>query len=375
MIDTLNWGGAQKMQVFLAESLLPLNIDLSVVSMKKGSNASIPDELKGLGVDVQTFHFPRLVSPKSFAQLVHYIQQSKVDLIHAHLSTANIIGTLAGRLTGVPVIASLRSSGLDKRYQRPARVWVENLVVGLGANRIMANGWAVGEFARRRFAHREIDIIPNAIEPVKALSQEDRKSLRQQMVGDDSRPIILSVGRLVPLKGFSDLISAFADLQARFPQCALAVVGAGYQESELSSQIERLNLSGHVFLLGVRNDVSQLMSASDIYVNSSHIEGLPVTVLEAMAAGLPVVATRVGDTPHVVAAGTGILVDPGHPEQIAQALIGLIADPNQQHALGTAALGRIKQEFNRRAWIIKLLKMYQTVTPAAAKVLNAMELA
>ncbi len=375
MIDTLYWGGAQKMQIFLAESLKPLPIDLSVVSLKEGSNSSVPDTLRSLGVDVHVFDFPKMVSPISFFRLVRYIQKSKFDLIHAHLSNANIIGTLAGRLTGTPVIASLRSSGLDQRYQRRGRVMVENFVVSHGSNRIMANGWVVGEFAKLRFAPREIDILPNAIDPNRPLSPEERTELRGQIAGDPLRPIILSVGRLTRIKGFGDLINAFAELHKHFPQCALVIAGGGDMHQELSSQVEQLQLNGHVFLLGSRNDVSQLMGAADLYVNSSHVEGLPVTVLEAMSAGLPIIATNVGDTPHVIPAGYGIIVEPKHPDQIAQAMFNLFADPQQMRVLGEAALNRVKLEFNRRAWTIKLLKLYQTVTPAATPILKSMELA
>jgi glycosyltransferase involved in cell wall biosynthesis len=373
MIDSLKWGGAQKMQVFLAESLQPLGIDLSLVSLRLESNSSVPDDLRRLDVKVHTFDFPRLFSPVPFFRLVQFIRQGQFDVIHAHLSNANIIGTLAGRLCGVPVIASLRSSGLDQRYQRPTRVFLENQVVSRGANRIMANGWAVGEFAERRYRHREIDILPNAIDPIPPLSAEERKNLRLQLVGDASRPLLLSVGRLAALKGFPDLINAFSELHKSHPQCALAIAGDGKQREELTAQIQQLHLTGHVFLLGVRNDVSRLMSACDLYVNSSHLEGLPVSVLEAMAAGRPVVATRVGDIPYVIEPGTGIVVEPNHPEQITQALRNLLDHPEQQLALGAAALNHIRRNFNRRAWRIQLLTLYTKVTPAAVPILKSME--
>jgi len=373
ILDTMSWGGAQKMQVFLAESLLPLGVQLSLASMQKKCNSTIPRDLASLGVDVQMFDFPGIASPKQFAGLVKFIRGSKFDIIHAHLTNANIIGTLAGRFCGIPAIASLRNSGLDKRYHSKPKVLLENMVVSRGATRIMANGWAVGEFAKKRFGQREIDVIPNAIDPFPPLSKAERIAVRAEIVKDFGRPIILSVGRLVDNKSFPDLINAFAQLHKTNPEYALAIAGNGDQREKLSALIHELGLDGHAFLLGVRNDVSRLMSAADLYVNSSTVEGLPVTVLEAMAAGLPVIATRVGDTPHVLTGGAGILVDPGRPEQIAHALLDLAANPEKQRALGAASLDRIRNGFNRRAWTIKLLTMYEKITPSASQILRLAE--
>lgn len=373
MIDSLKWGGAQKMQIFLAESIRPLGIELSVVSLKIGTNSTVPDELRRLGADVQTFPFPHLFSPLTFARLVGYIRRSHFDLIHTHLSNANIVGTLAGRLAGVPVIPSLRSSGLDLRYQRPARVFVENLVVSRGAKRVMANGWAVGDTARKRFAPRDIDILPNAIDLIPALAAAERQALRAQLVGDPDRVLILSVGRLTELKGFPDLLTAFAEVHKAYPGAALVIAGDGLQKERLQAQIAQNNLTGHAFLLGVRNDVNRLMAAADIYAMASHIEGLPVTILEAMAAGLPVVATSVGDTPYVVAPGTGIVVEPRHPEQIAQALLALLENPEQRRAFGEAAQDHIRCDFNRRCWVLQLLRLYAHVTPKAQPILDSLE--
>ena len=373
MIDSLKWGGAQKMQIFLAESVRPLGIELSVVSLKSGTNSTVPDELRRWGADVRTFDFPRLFSPVSFLRLVGYIQKSRFDLIHTHLSNANIIGTLAGRLVGIPVIPSLRSSGLDQRYQRPARVFLENLVVSRGASRVMANGWAVGDTARKRFAPREIDILPNAIDLIPSLPVEERRTLRTQLVGDPDRVLILSVGRLTDLKGFPDLLTAFAQVHQAHPEAALVIAGDGSDRARLQAQISASNLTGHAFLLGVRNDVNRLMAAADVYAMASHIEGLPVTILEAMAAGLPVVATSVGDTPYVVAPGMGIVVEPYHPEQIAQAVLSLLDNPEQRRAFGEAAQDHIGCDFNRQCWVLQLLRLYAHVSTKAQPILDSVE--
>ena len=373
MIDSLKWGGAQKMLVFLAESVRPLKIELSVASLKYTPDTHISQELARLGTNVYTFAFPHLFNPRSFLQLLRFIRINRFDLIHAHLSNANIIGVLAGMLAPVPVIASLRSSGLDDRYQKPLRVKLENMIVSRGSSRVMANGWAVADFARERYKPREIDILPNSVDLIPQLTGSERMTVRHAISGEASRPLILSVGRLTPIKGFADLIAAFNRVHQSHPSACLAIVGEGGQRSALTELIEKYDLVDHIFLLGARNDVSRLLGASDLYINSSHIEGLPVSVLEAMAAGLPVIATRVGDNPQVILPGTGLLVEPHQPEQMASAINNLLDDPEIGTQLGMKARDRIAKDFNRARWLNQLISLYAKVTPAALPILQSLE--
>jgi glycosyltransferase involved in cell wall biosynthesis len=117
-------------------------------------------------------------------------------------------------------------------------------------------------------------------------------------------------------------------------------------------------LQHHVRLLGARNDVPQLLSASDVYVSASHWEGLPLTVLEAMAAGLPIVATGVGDVPRVVVAGTGVIVPPRDPSALAKALRNLLAEPERMRVMGQTAQAHIARHFNSTVWLDNLLAVY-----------------
>ena len=366
IIDSLKWGGAQKMQIFLAESLVPLGIQVGVLGLCGAEGSDVPTQLIEKGAEVHVIDFPRLFSPAAFMRLERFIRRGRYDLIHAHLSNANILGVLGGQIAGVPVIASLRSSGLDMRYQHKRRVWVENTVVRYGAARVMANGWEVGRFAKERYAPREVDIIPNAIDLIPICKDNECFQTRIEMVGAPDRPTLLSVGRLTHIKGFGYLLEAFAEVHRSHPSAALAIAGQGKLHNALTTKIDELGLKGHVFLLGLRNDVYRLLAACDLYINSSTMEGLPVSVLEAMAAGLPVIATSVGDTSHVVTPETGIVVEPAKPEQLAAAMQELLDNPDKRSQMGRAAQERIASEFSRANWVRQLLQLYARVTPAAA---------
>lgn len=372
MIDSLNWGGAQKMQLFLAETLRPLEIEQTVISLGPSPNSTLPALLEKNGVRVVNFPFPKLFSPGSFARLVRFLRQERFDLLHAHLTYANIIGPTAGKLSGTPVIASLRSAGTDPRYFPPRRVRIENFTLRRLATRVMGNGWEVARVGFQR-TRREIDVLPNAIDPIPPIPAEQRLALRRDITGDPERPLIFSVARLSLPKGFPDLINAFAALRQTYPQAALAIAGGGTLYEQLKAQIGQMELVGHAHLLGLRQDVPHLLHAADIYVNSSHWEGLPVTVLEAMACGLPLVATAVGDTPNVVTPGTGLLVPPAQPEALTQALCKLMADSGLRQQMGRAALAHIKAHYNRAQWRRNLLELYAKVTPNVCDYLDTLD--
>jgi len=368
MIDSLNWGGAQKMQVFLAETLRPLGIDLTVISLRPTSNSTIPDLLKEAGAKVVIFPFMKLFTPGSFVELTRFLYQERFDLVHAHLTYSNIVGPLAGRLVGTPTIASLRSAGTDPRYFHPRRMRVEAFVLRHVATRVMGNGWEVARVGEQR-SGRSVDVLPNAIDPIPPIPAEERLVLRREILGDPERLMVISVARLSLPKGFADLINAFDRVRRAHPQAALVIAGGGTLHEALKAQIEALGLQEHVYLLGVRNDVPHLLGAADVYVNSSHWEGLPVTVLEAMASGLPLVATTVGDTPNVVVPGTGLLVPPFQPQALADALCQLLGSAELRQQLGQAALAHIKNNYNRTAWRRNLLELYAKVTPRASEYL------
>jgi glycosyltransferase involved in cell wall biosynthesis len=366
MLDTLYWGGAQKMQLFLVETLRPLGIDLTVISLCDSSDSPVAAQLQDAGARVVVFPFDQLFSPGSFLKLVKFLRVEKFDLLHAYLTYSNIVGPLAGVLTGTPTIASLRNADFERKGYTPQREFLETLTMRYIATRVMANGLVVADFARQRMRDRRpIDIIPNAVDFVPAIPENERKALRQEITGDANRPFVLSVGRLTVAKGFPDLLDAFSIVRAQFPEAALVIAGGGTLMDDVRLQIDRLGLQEQVFLLGRRNDVPRLLASADIYVNSSHWEGTPVSVLEAMSAGLPIVATKVGESPHLLDEGAGMLVPPHQPQELAAALIALLVSPETRARLGHLARERMRRFYSRETWRQSLLNLYAQITPKA----------
>ncbi len=376
MLDTLNWGGAQKMQLFLVQSLRPLGVEVTIISLNHLPDSPLPAQLQTAGARVETFPFPRLFSPLSFFKLIGFLRRERFDLLHGYLTYSNILGSLAGRLSGTPFFGSFRNAGYDSARISARRARLESFCLRHFADGIIANGYAVADFGHQQVGENvSMDVLPNAVDVniIPQLSRDEKQTLRRELVGDADRILILSVGRLTPQKGFDHLLQAFARMREKHPRAALVIAGTGRLLESLAAQIRVLGLDGHAFLLGRRDDVPRLLAAADVYVNSSVLEGTPVSVLEAMAAGLPIAATSVGDTPHLLDSDSGILVPPAHPEALADALTSLLDNPKRRAALGLAARARVQKEYSPQAWTRNLLKLYAKLAPSANATLKKLD--
>ncbi|MCP4425739.1 MAG: glycosyltransferase, partial [Chloroflexi bacterium] len=185
----------------------------------------------------------------------------------------------------------------------------------------------------------------------------------RELVGDTERPLLIAVGRLMAQKGYFDLIEAFDTVRHTVPNAALVIVGRGHLHDQMMADIQTRQLTDNIILLGARTDVPQLLAASDLYVSASHWEGLSNALLEAMAAGLPVVATSVNDTPNVVVAGTGQLVPSQTPAALADAICRYLTHPEARKQAGAAAKAHIAAQFNPAAWVRQMLTLYRSVLP------------
>jgi L-malate glycosyltransferase len=363
VIDSLGTGGAQKMVVTLARLLAKKKIPITVISLGDDPDTVNAHKITSLGGKVVNFPASVLFNLNRINKLVDYVRDEEFNIIHSYLIYANIISALAGKITGIPVIASLRSVRPDPLYYHPIRNFIETLCLRYLVQRVMVNGHAIAQNNKHRLGGRYIDVIPNAIEISSELPDKEKKFVRKELAGDASRPIIISCGRLVPVKGFSDLIESIDLIRKKVPRIFLAIAGDGISHKELENQIANSGLTNHVKLLGHRHDVSRLLSASDIYVNSSHLEGMPVSILEAMAAGLPIVATDVGDNARVVLDGMGLVIPPHQPIALANALISLLTEPKKRVAMGSAARIHVKHNYSTDVWVKRILDLYEeTIT-------------
>ena len=358
IIDSLRIGGAQKLVTQFVSAVSSRTIESTVISLRGDAVASNLDIIHSAGVEVESFPSRSLLDVGRFMRLIRYLREEKFDLIHTHLSYANVLGCLAGLFAGIPVIATLHSTGHDPEQKSRLITRLEEVILRYFASRILAVGHTVAATFQDRLGSRAMDVIPNGVPAPVNLSPQARQQLRREIAGDENRVIIISIGRFVPAKGYEDMINAFAILHRRDPRPVLVIAGVGKLFEKIKCQISELQLENAVNCLGARNDVPQLLAASDIYASSSHWEGLPVALLEAMMAGLPTVATSVGDIPKVVTPAMGIIVPPHEPACLAEALSDLVSTPEKARAMGAAARTRAMQEYSLDIWIKRLTSLY-----------------
>ena len=360
LIDTFSWGGAQKLLITFAQQARQGNISMLVISLQDDlGNSPVPEILRSLGVKVIILSIRRLYSPRAIPVLLKLIRKEQIDILQTHLSHANALGSISGRLAGVPTIATIHNTQQSKHGHYRSRSIVERLAIGFGANCMIAVGDQVADKMAASYSNKKIHTVPNAVMPGIDLSPENRNQLRKEIMGNSDRLFIITVGRLTAQKAYPDLFNAFAFVLAKHPNIFLAIVGEGNLYVELTALIVKLGITEHVSFLGAREDVPDLLSAADIYVSTSHWEGLSVAMLEAMAAGLPVLATRVGDAPALLSDGRGVLVSANDVSAIQLELENLIVHPETRLSMGSLAKNYVEAMYSPEVWLEKIFAIYE----------------
>lgn len=361
MIDGLSTGGAEQLQVTFAKEAKRHDFKLAVISLEKEVDSQYVKQLRELNIQVYFFPTNRIFDFNNLYKILKLFQAERPDILHVHLTYSYIIGAMIARLIGVPVVATLHSTGIDPESSGSRTAWLEKFVLRNLVHKIIACGPAVAKYYRANIKDEPVLVIPNAVEVSELqISSAEQYALRKQVAGELDRLIIISVGRLVAQKGFEDLLNAFSILHPSHPTAFLAIVGGGNLKNVLERKIKELNLSDHVRLLGWRTDVPSLLLTSDMFVLASHCEGLPIAVLEAMSAGLPVLATDVSDNSWTIGE-TGMTVPAHQPEVFANAMAELIDAPIRRKALGQAARVRIEENFNPSDWFDKIISVYRSL--------------
>jgi glycosyltransferase involved in cell wall biosynthesis len=365
MIDILARGGAQKLLVTFAAEARRRGIKVTVVCLSDNDHTSvIADELVQEGAQLVRFPSARLADPVRLWRIIRFLRRERATVVHTHLTYANILGTLAARIAGVPVVSSLHLAGLDPDLL-PRKQQIENAVLRTLSNGIIAVGYAAADEYRSLLNNKPIEVIHNAVDAIPWIDETQRTAIRTELLGDPARPMLLSVGRLTSIKALPDMVDAFAQVASVHPEATLIMVGSGDQQAAIEQRIAHHGLADRVSMIGARDDIPRLLPAADLFVSSSYREGLPIAVLEAMAAGLPVVATSVGDVPRVVVEGTGVVVPPHQPEQLASAINRLLADPAQLRAMGASAKAHVTQHHSPAVWVDQLMNVYIQAVEAA----------
>ena len=303
--------------------------------------------------------------------LASLFRRERVDVVHSHNWQTYMYAVLGARLARVPVVIH-GEHGHDEESAPARRLWVKRRLAPLVTRFVAVSGnlareledsWGVG---RERIAS-----IPNGVDLSAFDEGVDRAGLRRELGLEPDDEVVIHVGGMRPVKDHATLIRAFARAHAARPRARLLIVGgdpASGRGSELVALARELGVGDAVRFAGVRRDVPRLLLASDVYVNSSLYEGMSNTILEAMAARRPVVATAVGGTVDLVLEGeTGFLVPARGDEAMGDRIAGLLADPSLRRSVGDAGRAYVEAHHGMQRMVDTYAELYTAAfAPRAA---------
>jgi glycosyltransferase involved in cell wall biosynthesis len=339
LITLAETGGAQT----YVSLLLPAVAERFDVTVAAHGYGPLREAASAAGVPfVPLKHVRRPIDPLrdvlGLVELVRLFRRERPEILHANSSKAGVLGRVAAWLAGVPIriftahgwaFAAYRglAGGLYLRADRLVRPLTTLVICVARRER------ELGVRAHVCVPHRSV-VVHNAVD-VRAFAQAQSSR---------GMPRIISVGRFAYPKDYATLVDALAAVETDY---RAILVGEGPMRSAVASDVRRRGLAARIELLGGRTDVPNLLASADIFVLSSRSEGLPISVLEAMAAGLPVVATDVGGLSELVVDGkTGLLVPPADGTALAEAVQRLLRDPELRRRFGARARLRAEQRFD-----------------------------
>ena len=322
VVPSLSRGGAERVCVDIVTGLDRCRFDPTVVSLSSICATPLESEVSANCIPLYHLQKPRGYNARAYWQLTCLLRAIAPDLIHTHLHVLPYVAPIALAL-GVRVIHTVHNVA-EKESTGAVRLF--NRVAFAGGVVPVAISSAVSSSVSRVYGIAKVRLIPNGVQlaPYRC-NQGIRSAWRSRNGYREDEILVVAVGRLAPQKNHLLLISAFADLAASQYAVRLLIAGDGDRRSALQGEINALGLNCKITLLGDRNDIPSLLLSADVFVLTSDWEGHPLSVIEAMAAGLPVLATGVGGVTDLVRSDVhGILVRPGDKNALTASLRELI---------------------------------------------------
>ena len=299
-------------------------------------------------------------------KLYFLIRKGRYDIVHCHTSKGGFIGRLAARLAKVRVIIYSPHGDIFEGYFGKIKtrffIWLERFSARFTDKIITLTKSGIEPYIKAGIGQKsQFDYIYNGVDVERLRKRKvDRIQKRQEIGVENDCFLVVTAGRLVPVKGHTYLITALAQVITAIPNIRLVFLGDGELRGELLGQVKTLGLEKQVLFPGMRSDVPEIISCSDLFVLPSVNEGFGVVLLEAMAMRCPIVATNVGGVPEVVLDGeTGILVPPGDPVPLARGIIQLLKDPSIALKMAECGYQRLKACFDIRETVSKTEHLYK----------------
>ena len=358
LLHSLTVGGAEVLAARIARQL---SGHYRIVFACLDGLGALADDLQRDGFPVHCLERGSGLDVGCGRRLAQVLRQERVDLIHAHQYTPFFYAMVAGFFRRRPAVLFTEHGRWHPDYPRRKRI-LFNRTMLRRRDRVVGVGHSVAGalIDNEGIPARRVRVVYNGIDlqPFDRRSA-DQASIREEMGFGPQHQVLIQVARLDPLKDHLTAIRTLEQVLQRRPEVRLILVGEGPERARIEAEIERRGLQAFVRLLGLRRDVARLLAAADAFLLTSISEGIPLTLIEAMAAGLPVVSTSVGGVPEVVEEGrTGLLAPAGDPLGLAEAVLALLEHPARARAMGEAGRLRATDSFSEQAMLGAYRELY-----------------
>ena len=351
-------GGMERVIMDLCRYIDPARFRFTICCLSV--RGPLADEMEAEGVPVlYTSNQTRIAKYLRGFELAQLFRKERVDILHTHNTTAFIHGLVGARLAGVKVRIHTDHC---KNYETEPRRW---MVLEHLASRFIDKMVAVSHHTRdelmryERIPASKLTVIHNGINP-RPTRKASLDGLRAEFGLTPEDIVIGTVGRLQQQKGLDLLLAAAPSVLAACPNVRFMIVGGGDLESQLRSQAASSGVDGRVIFTGWRSDAVDLMQLFDCFVSTSNFEGLPMVLLEAMAAGKPIVATSVGGVPEVIEHDfNGFTLPTRDPRALTDALVGLVNTPTTLRRLAANSRARYEERFTAQAMASGYQALYE----------------
>ena len=366
LVPCLMTGGLERMVFLLATGLDPERFAPEVEVFERFGGLAAATREKGIPVRFDRRNAGPL-DVRYLVRLARRLAADPPDLLHAHNATALVYGAFAAR--AAEKLGAKKIPVLYTEHDRSFGGKLASRAVHFAAGRLVDRGVSVAEWLKAAlirfegFPAERLSVVPNGIEGERFEAPVDRLAVRASLGIDPIAPVAACVARLVTIKNHPMLFHAWRRIADVWPGATLLLAGEGPKRAELEALAAKLALGDAVRFLGNRRDVPEILAASDFHVLTSDSEGMSLTLLEAMAAGKPCVATAVGGNPEVIADGvTGLLVPKGDAHAFASAVGALVREPARARKMGEEARKRFRARYTREAMVGAYEEIYRDMT-------------
>lgn len=364
LIDSLGWGGAERLLLQYLPHLRSEGFDPVVCSMHERSGNPVAEEIGRLGIPVETVPVERLRDLTALPRLVRYLRGRGADVVHTQLEFADGLGSVAARIARLPSISTLHTMSDSPRWSRP---WLRNRLGDLALGGLATAIIAVSDEARRHYEihrpypRRKLVTLRNGIDLARfEAAAGDGADVRRELGIAPEARVVATVAVLRRDKGIQHMIGALPAIVEGAPEVVYLVVGDGRHRAALEAAAAQAGVAGRVVFAGSRTDVPRVLAACDVFALPTLQDALPTVLAEAAAAGVPIVASRVGGVPEMCLDGrNGLLVDPGDEAGLAAAVLRVLREPGLAARMGAQGEEVAAERYDIRTQAARLCDLYR----------------